>query len=113
MHTGSPYRLHSSTATRVAVFGALREKLASEVSSSALLAELLERVASMQKAQGTPEEFKKRFCAFVSRAEEQLEVVSPFFPALLAFLPRRPASGHGEKPKLSGARQSGERAGIL
>jgi hypothetical protein len=102
MDTGSSHRLHPPAADQVAVFSALREKLASEVSSCALLAELLERVASMQKAQEAPEEFKKRFCDFVLRAEEQLDVVSPFFPALLAFLPCDPAGGLG-KPKLSGA----------
>ena len=114
MDNASPNRLHSATATQVAVFTALREKLANEVSSSALLAQLLEKVTLMQKAQANPEEFKKRFNEFVSRAEEQLEVIRPFFPALLAFLPCDPSAGYGQRPNLSEAlEQSGKTAGIL
>jgi hypothetical protein len=87
MDTDSPDRFQSRGIAQVTVFSALRERLADEVSSSALLAELLERVTSMQKAQATPEEFKERFCEFVIRAEEHLDVVRPFFPALVVFLP--------------------------
>jgi hypothetical protein len=87
MNTDSSDQLQSQAIAQAAVFGALREKLANEVSSSALLAELLKKVNLMQKAQATPEEFKERFCEFVSRAEEHLDVVRPFFPALVVFLP--------------------------
>ena len=87
MDTHSQDRLQFVAATQSAVFCALREKLANEVSSSALLAELLEKVTLMQKAQAAPEEFKQRFQEFVCRAEEQLQIVRPFFPALVIFLP--------------------------
>jgi hypothetical protein len=114
MNSDSPDRFHSITATQVAVFSALREKLASEVSSSALLAELLERVTLMQKARATPEEFKKQFYEFVSRAEEQLEAVEPLLPALLAFLPCHPEGGAGERANRFGkGKRSGDTAGIL
>jgi hypothetical protein len=69
------------------VFSTLRETLAHEVASSALLAELLERVNRMQSAQATPERFKEHFDTFVPRVEEYIEVVRPFFPALVDFLP--------------------------
>jgi hypothetical protein len=91
MNTDSSNQLQSQAIAQAAVFGALREKLASEVSSSALLAELLKKVNLMQKAQATPEEFKERFYEFVSRAEEHMDVVRPFFPALVVFMPSRRA----------------------
>ena len=86
MNTDSSDQLQSQVIAQVAVFSALRERLANEVSSSALLAELLKRVTLMQKAQATPEEFEERFYEFVSRAEEHMDVVRPFFPALVVFL---------------------------
>jgi hypothetical protein len=56
----------------------------------------------MQKAQARPADFKERFDLFVARAEEFLEVVRPFIPALVQFLPAhmgscgdREASGTG------------------
>jgi hypothetical protein len=66
-------------------------KTESDVSSSALLAELLEAVTMMQKAQANPEEFKRRFDRFVSRSEEQWDVIRQFLPALVVFL--RTSSG--------------------
>jgi hypothetical protein len=41
----------------------------------------------MQEAQARPADFKERFDVFVARAEEYLEVVRPFIPALVQFLP--------------------------
>jgi hypothetical protein len=41
----------------------------------------------MQEAQARPADFKERFDVFVARAEEYLEVVRPFIPALVKFLP--------------------------
>jgi hypothetical protein len=71
-----------------ALFTALRAELAHEVSgSSAMLADLLERVSGMQEAHARPAEFKDRFDEFVGRAQEHIGVVRPFFPALVGFLP--------------------------
>jgi hypothetical protein len=70
-----------------AVFASLRAKLASEVESSAMLADLLQKLNGMQEAQARPADFKERFDVFVARAEEYLEVVRPFIPALVQFLP--------------------------
>ena len=84
MQSKSQDRLTPHAANQI--FCALREELAKEVSSSALLAELLERVTLMEKAQATPEEFKQRLYEFVCRAEEQLDLISLFFPALAVFL---------------------------
>jgi hypothetical protein len=50
MHTGSSDQLQSPAIAQVAVFSALRERLAIEVSSSALLAELLKSVALMEES---------------------------------------------------------------
>jgi Helix-turn-helix domain of resolvase len=74
-------------ASRDAVFATLRARLAGEVSSSAMLAELLEKLNGMQEAQARPADFTKRFDAFVARADEHLDVVRPFFPVLVQFLP--------------------------
>jgi hypothetical protein len=70
-----------------AVFSALREKLTIEVSSSARLSELLEKVSLMQKAQANPVEFRRTFLEFIDRAGEHLDAVEPFFPSLVIFLP--------------------------
>ena len=70
-----------------AVFASLRAKLAGEVESSAMLADLLQKLNGMQEAQARPADFKERFDVFVARSEEYLEVVRPFIPALVQFLP--------------------------
>jgi hypothetical protein len=70
-----------------AVFASLRAKLAGEVESSAMLADLLQKLNAMQEAHARPADFKERFDVFVARAEEYLEVVRPFIPALVQFLP--------------------------
>ncbi|MGA8502701.1 MAG: hypothetical protein WB683_14205 [Candidatus Sulfotelmatobacter sp.] len=70
-----------------AVFASLRAKLAGEVESSAMLADLLQKLNGMQEAQARPADFKAQFDMFVARAEEYLEVVRPFIPALVQFLP--------------------------
>jgi hypothetical protein len=41
----------------------------------------------MQEAQARPADFKERFDVFVARAEVYLEVLRPFIPALVQFLP--------------------------
>jgi hypothetical protein len=87
MNTCFPDRRRNIQTARDPVFGALREKLAREVSSSALLARLLEKVNSMQRAQAEPETFRARFEEFVCHAEECMDAVKPFFPALVVFLP--------------------------
>jgi hypothetical protein len=82
-----------------AVFASLRAKLASEVESSAMLADLLQKLNGMQEAQARPADFKERFDVFVARAEEYLEVVRPFIPALVQFLPAHMGSfGDREVP---------------
>ena len=66
-------------ASHDAVFASLRAKLSREVSSSAVLADLLEKVNGMQKAQTRPGDFKEWFDAFIARAEDHLDVLRPFF----------------------------------
>ena len=86
MNTNFPDQSPISNAHSV-VFSALRAKLSHEVSSSAMLADLLEKVGSMQEAHARPEVFKDRFDEFVYRAQEYIGVVRPFFPILVGFLP--------------------------
>jgi hypothetical protein len=77
------------TTTHYAIFSSLRAKLAREVSSSAVLADLLHRVNEMQAACLSPAEFESRFNEFVGRAEEYSTAIRPFFPDLIGFLPSR------------------------
>jgi hypothetical protein len=67
-------------------FSSLRNTLADEVSSSAMLADLLQKVNRMQASHERPDEFKVRFDEFVVRAEDYMCVVGPFFPTLVRFL---------------------------
>jgi hypothetical protein len=69
------------------VFSELRRHLAQEVSSCALLFELLACINRMEDCCSSPERFKVQFERFVPRAEEYLEVVRPYFPALVEYLP--------------------------
>jgi hypothetical protein len=71
------------------LFAALRMKLSREVSGSAMLADLLEKVNRMQEVHACPDEFKGRFDEFVGRAEEYSTAIRPFFPDLVSFLPSR------------------------
>lgn len=73
-------------APRDAVFASLRATLAREVSSSAMLADLLQKLNRMQEAQARPADFKVQFDAFVARADEYLDIIQPFFPILVRFL---------------------------
>jgi hypothetical protein len=82
--------------THHALFSALRVKLAREVSSSAMLAELLHKVNEMQKASANPAEFEGRFHEFVHRAEEYSTAIRPFFPDLIGFLPSHRARHFSE-----------------
>ena len=84
MNIDFPQELGSA---RDAVFASLRAKLAGEVESSAMHADLLQKLNGMQEAQARPADFKERFDVFVARAEEYLAVVRPFIPALVQFLP--------------------------
>jgi len=70
-----------------AIFPSLRATLAREVSSSAMLADLLQKLNRMQEAQARPADFKVQFDAFVARADEYLDMIQPFFPILVRFLP--------------------------
>lgn len=83
MNIDSPQELGSAGD---AVFASLRAKLVREVESSAMLADLLQKLNGMREAQARPADFKEQFDAFVARAEEYLEVVRPFTPALVQFL---------------------------
>jgi hypothetical protein len=74
------------TADDNAFFSSLRNTLADEVSSSAMLADLLQKVNRMQDSHKRPDEFKVRFDEFVVRAEDYMCVVGPFFPTLVRFL---------------------------
>src|SRR5271163_3663178 len=78
-----------------AVFAALRTKLAREVSGSAMLADLLEKVTRMQEVRACPAEFQGRFDEFVGRAEEYSTAIRPFFPDLVGFLPSHQSSERG------------------
>jgi hypothetical protein len=79
------------------VFHELRKRLMQEAPCRAL-ADLLESVNAMQRAQAVPEEFDLRFEEFVYRAEDYLTAVRPFFPALVAFLSSR-GDGDGMEPR--------------
>lgn len=70
-----------------AIFASLRAKLCREVSGSAMLLALLQKVNDMQQAHTDPEAFKASFDDLVARAHEHNEVVRPFFPTLVCFLP--------------------------
>jgi hypothetical protein len=85
MVTRSPYSA-SFAARRSAVFATLRATLASEVSSSAVLADLLEKLNAMQGSQESPDAFRPLFEAFLARAEDNMDVVRPYLPALAEFL---------------------------
>jgi hypothetical protein len=52
------------------LFAALRANLKSEVTGSAMLSDLLQKVNGMQEVQTCPVEFKGKFDEFVGRAEE-------------------------------------------
>ena len=88
-----------------AVFASLRAKLAGEVESSAMLADLLQKLNGMQEAQARPADFKEGFDVFVARAEEYLGVVRPFIPALVQFLPAHVGS-FGDR-EVSGTESAG------
>ncbi len=89
MNPFSPDQYQSIATSDDAVFHDLRKTLASKVPSSALLAELLQRVNSMRAAQDSPERFEDQFAEFVLRADEYMTVIRPFCPLLAAFLPSR------------------------
>ena len=93
-------------ASQDAVFASLRAKLAGEVGSSAMLADLLEKLNRMQEAQARPADFRERFDAFVARADEYLDVVRPFFPVLVGFLPAH--RGFCSGPSLGESKRAGE-----
>ena len=87
MHNTSQYR-NTSAACCTAVFATLREKIASEVSGSAMLADLLEKLNGMQEACARPHDFKIRFDVFVARAADYSGIVQPFLPELVRLLPK-------------------------
>ena len=92
MNTYSSDRCPTAAVAQDAVFSALREKLAHEISSSAMLADLLERVNRMQETHANPERFKEQFDEFVCHAEEYVDLVRVFFPTLVSFLPAHRAA---------------------
>jgi hypothetical protein len=77
------------TASHNELFAALRAKLKSEVSGSAMLSDLLQKVNGMQGVHTCPSEFKGKFDEFVGRAQEYSTVIRPFYPDLVGFLPDR------------------------
>lgn len=91
MNTSSPDPYQNSYLNS-AVFADLRKTLVGRVPSSAVLADLLEKVNSMQETQHSPEGFEDHFQQFVARAEDCMTVVRPFFPDLVRFLPSHRAS---------------------
>ncbi len=81
--------LDQNTTSRNALFSALRDKLTREVSGSAMLSDLLQKVNGMQAVQTCPAEFQGKFEEFVDRAEEYSTAIRPFFPDLVNLLPSR------------------------
>jgi hypothetical protein len=77
------------TVSHDALFAALRAKLKSEVSGSAMLADLLQKVNGMEEVRDCPKEFKGKFDEFVGRAEEYSTAIRSFYPDLVKFLPDR------------------------
>jgi len=77
------------TVSHAALFAALRAKLKSEVSGSAMLTDLLQKVNGMQAVQACPAEFKGKFDEFVGRAEEYSIAIRPVYLDLVGFLPDR------------------------
>jgi hypothetical protein len=77
------------TVSNDALFAALRAKLKREVSSSAMLGDLLQKVNGMQEVYNCPTEFKGKFDEFVGRAQEYSTAIRPFYPDLVGFLPDR------------------------
>ncbi len=77
-----------TTTTCTAVFAPLRERIAREVSGSAMLADLLEKLNGMQEACARPHDFKIRFDVFVARAADYSGIVQPFLPELVRLLPK-------------------------
>lgn len=86
MHITSQDRITSTTVCSAA-FAPLREGIAREVSGSAMLADLLEKLNGMQEACARPADFKKRFDEFVVRAADHLDIIQPFLPKLVRLLP--------------------------
>jgi len=85
MHNTTHDRPVSTTCT--AVFAPLRERIVREVSGSAMLADLLEKLNGMQEACERPADFKIHFDEFVARATDYCDVVQPFLPELMRLLP--------------------------
>ena len=81
-----------NTSQHNALFAALRAKLTREVSGSAMLSDLLQKVNEMQAVHTCPAEFKGKFNEFVGRAEEYSTAIRPFFPDLVNLLPSRQGS---------------------
>jgi hypothetical protein len=52
-----------------------------------MLADLLEKLNGMQEACARPADFKDRFDEFVARAADHSDIVQPFLPELVKFLP--------------------------
>ena len=112
MNIHSPQEF-GSYASRDAVFASLRAKLAGEVSSSAVLADLLDKLNRMQEAQARPRDFKASFEAFIARADEHLEVLRPFFPILVQFLPaHKELHAAAEAPRIEATDELDWTAGV-
>ncbi len=88
-----PDRCSTVVISHDSVFGALRKRLAHEVSSSAVLSELLEKINLMHATHSAPEQFQNHFDEFVSRSAEYSTVIRPFFPELVGFLPSHRGAG--------------------
>jgi|SRR5271163_4626635 len=86
MHNTTHDRPVSTTCT--AVFAPLRERIAREVTGSAMLADLLEKLNEMQEACARPADFKVCFDVFITRAADHSDIVQPFLPELVRFLPK-------------------------
>lgn len=90
MNATFPDRSQCIESSHGSVFDQLRRRLAQEAPSREL-ADLLESVNAMQRAQAVPGEYDLRFEEFVYRSEDYMAAVRPFFPALVVFLSSRGA----------------------
>jgi hypothetical protein len=97
MNSYFPDRNQTIESHHASVFNEVRKRLVQEAPCRAL-ADLLESVNAMQRAQAAPEEYDLRFEEFVYRAEDYMVAVRPFFPALVVFLSSR-GDGDGIEPR--------------
>jgi hypothetical protein len=86
MGTDSPGR-SSSYIPQAGAFESIRSNLSRQSFGSATLLELLVRINCMEQNSASPCDFKVCFDEFVTASRYHEELVRPFFPMLVQFLP--------------------------